>query len=381
MRVIISAGGTGGHIYPAIAVADEIKARVPDADILFIGASDRMEMERVPKAGYPIKGLWISGLQRKLTLRNLLFPLKVVKSLSDAYRIIKTFKPDVVLGFGGFASGPTLYAANLMGLPTLIQEQNSYPGITNKLLAKKVDKVCVAYDEMNRWFAPEKLTLTGNPVREGIGTATLNPQEAIGSFGLSQNKKTVLIFGGSLGAKSLNEAVFAGLETIKQRTDINIIWQVGKLYFDQYASSEAADLRHVTILPFIEEMDAAYAAADVIVGRAGALTLSELAIVGKPAILVPSPNVSEDHQTKNAMAIVKVGGAILVKDNEANANLIPTIYQLIDDDQKQVQLGNAIKALGKPNATKQITDLVMDLVQISQASELPNLSVQSTHHG
>ena len=381
MRVIISAGGTGGHIYPAIAVADEIKARVPDADILFIGASDRMEMERVPKAGYPIKGLWISGLQRKLTLRNMLFPFKVVKSLSDAYRMIKLFKPDVVLGFGGFASGPTLYAANLMGLPTLIQEQNSYPGITNKLLAKKVDKVCVAYDDMDRWFAPEKLNLTGNPVREGIGTTTRIPQEAIGSFGLSQNKKTVLIFGGSLGAKSLNEAVFAGLNTIKQRTDINIIWQVGKLYFDHYASSEAAHLPHVKILPFIEEMDAAYVAADVIVGRAGALTLSELAIVGKPAILVPSPNVAEDHQTKNAMALVKVGGALLVQDKDARAHLVPTIYQLVDNTQQQVQLGNAIKTLGRPNATKEITDLVMDLVQANKGSQYANLSIQSIQHG
>lgn len=363
MRVIISGGGTGGHIFPAIAIANALKAENKNTEILFVGAKGKMEMERVPKAGYEIKGLWISGFQRKLTLKNILFPVKLLVSLAKAMRIVSSFKPDVVIGVGGYASGPTLQVANMKGIPTLIQEQNSYPGITNRLLASKVNKVCVAYDQMDRWFASHKVVFTGNPVRKDILQIKTKKTDAIGSFGLSQNKKTVLIFGGSLGARSLNDAIAAAEDLITKRTDVNLIWQVGKLYIEEFAKSSVAQLSHVRVLPFIEDMTLAYAAADVIVCRAGALTISELEIVSKPAILVPSPNVAEDHQTKNAMALVKRGAASMVKDKEAKENLGTEMYALIDNEAQQKALHNEIKKMGKPHATKEIVAEVLALVK------------------
>jgi UDP-N-acetylglucosamine--N-acetylmuramyl-(pentapeptide) pyrophosphoryl-undecaprenol N-acetylglucosamine transferase len=363
MRVIISGGGTGGHIFPAIAIANGIKEKEKDARILFVGAKGKMEMERVPKAGYEIKGLWISGFQRKLTLKNMLFPIKLLTSLWKASNIVSTFKPDVVIGVGGYASGPTLQVANMKGIPTLIQEQNSYPGITNRLLASKVSRVCVAYLGMDRWFAKDKIVFTGNPIRKDILQITTKKEDALGSFGWSQNKKTVLIFGGSLGARSLNNAIANAKDLIEKRTDVQLIWQVGKLYIDEFSQMEVAHLPHVKVLPFIEDMNMAYAAADIIVSRAGALTISELEIVGKPAILVPSPNVAEDHQRKNAMALVNEGAALMVEDARAFEDLGQRMYELVDDSSKQEALKSEIKKMAKPNATEQIVQEVLSLIK------------------
>jgi len=363
MKIIISGGGTGGHVFPAIAIANALKEKEPNVDILFVGAQGKLEMEKVPKAGYPIKGLWISGFHRKLTLRNLMFPIKLISSLWKARSIIKNFKPDAVVGVGGYASGPTLQIAAGRGIPTLIQEQNSYPGVTNKLLAKKASKICVAYDGMDRFFPPEKLVFTGNPVRQDIWNMLSARNEAIKHFKFNNSKKIIICVGGSLGARTLNEAMRNSHELLSQHSDIEILWQAGKLYIEEFKTSATAQLENVKITAFIDRMDLAYAMADAVIGRAGALTVSELCIVSKPAILVPSPNVSEDHQTANAMALVNKNAAIMVKDKEASAKLIPTMIELLNDEAKCKTLSENIYELAKPNAAEQIANEVMKLVE------------------
>lgn len=362
LKMIISGGGTGGHIFPAIAIANAIKGKYPDADILFVGAKGKMEMEKIPKAGYPIEGLWISGFQRKLTLQNLLFPIKLVSSMLKARQIIHRFKPDVVVGVGGFASGPLLEMATRMGIPALIQEQNSYAGATNRILAQKVQKICVAYDNMERYFPKEKVVLTGNPVRSDLVNVGASREEALQYFGLDANKKTLVIFGGSLGARTLNQAMAASTEWLQKRVDIQVLWQCGSLYFEEYQNCQTAKLPNVKIQAFIDRMDLAYKMADAAIARAGALTVSELCLVGIPTILVPSPNVAEDHQTKNAMALVEKDAAILLKDSDAQAQMIPKALELLDNESLRQKLSANIKQLAKPNASEEIADEVLKLI-------------------
>lgn len=361
-KIIISGGGTGGHIFPAIAIANAIKKIEPKADILFVGAKDKMEMEKVPKAGYPIKGLWISGFHRKLTLRNLMFPFKLISSLIKAAWIVREFKPDVVVGVGGFASGPTLKMASLQGIPTLIQEQNSFPGVTNRLLAKSVSKVCASYEEVTRFFPKEKVMITGNPIREDIKNETVSKEEAKKHFGLDPHKKTIFVFGGSLGAMSINQAMRANAELLKANPQIQVLWQAGKLYIEEYSQSDTAKLPNVKISQFIDRMDLAYHMADVIIARAGALTISELCLVAKPAILIPSPNVSEDHQTKNAMALVEREAAIILKDKEAKEKIIQTALEVLENEMLQKKLATQIKSLAKLGAAHKIATEVLKLV-------------------
>ena len=362
MKIIISGGGTGGHIYPAIAIADELKKRNEANDILFVGAQDRMEMQRVPKAGYKIIGLWISGIQRKRSLKNLVVPIKLLVSLIKAGRIIISFRPDVVIGVGGYASGPTLRMAALFGKSTLIQEQNSYAGITNRLLAKHVDKVCVAYKRMERFFAKDKIVFTGNPIRSDLQSINMKKQDAKSFFDWGHNQKTLLMVGGSLGARTLNEAAKANYELIESRPDVLFIWQTGKLYFEELKNLPVAQLPNVRIMPFVERMDLAYALADVIIARAGALTISELGMIGKPAVLVPSPNVAEDHQMKNAMALVDANAAILVKDSDAVERLFTQVMNLLNDNEKQKILSKNVSMTAMPHATKLIVDEIEKLV-------------------
>lgn len=363
MRVLISGGGTGGHVYPAIALANAIKDKDPSAEILFVGAQGKLEMKKVPAAGYFIKGLWISGFQRKLSFRNLSFPFKLASSLYRGRKIIMDYKPDVVVGVGGYASGPILQVASMMKIPTLIQEQNSYPGITNKILAKKVNKICVAYDGMDRFFPSEKIIFTGNPVRRDLYDIQINREEAKASFGIDNDHKTVLIFGGSLGARRINESVEGAFDMIKRHSEINYIWQVGKMYFDEYSCGVVAALPNITVLPFIERMDYAYAAADAVVCRAGALTISEIALINKPAVLIPSPHVAEDHQTKNAMALVNNDAALMVPNAEAKEKMIPTILELLSDEKLQQYLVCNLKKMGRPDATSEIVEEIFKLVK------------------
>lgn len=358
VNILISGGGTGGHIYPAIAIANELKKRNPEANFLFVGAKDRMEMEKVPQAGYKIKGLWVSGLQRKLTLKNLLFPCKVISSLWKANAIIKDFKPDVVIGTGGFASGPTLQMANRKGIPTLVQEQNSFPGITNKMLSKKAKKICVAYDGLERFFPAEKIIKTGNPVRQDLLEVLQKRDEALKVFELSNQKKVLLILGGSLGARSVNKLLSKNVEWIVSK-NIQVLWQTGKFYYDEYKHFDK--LEGVKVMQFINTMDLAYAAADYIISRAGASSVSELCIVGKPVIFIPSPNVSEDHQTKNARAIVDKDAAILIKESELETFRV-VFESLISDENKQLELSKNIKKLALPKATEHIADEVEKLI-------------------
>ena len=357
-KFILSGGGTGGHIYPAIAIANELKLQFPDAEFLFVGAQDKMEMQKVPQAGYEIKGLWIAGLQRKLTLQNLMFPLKLATSLLESRRIIKQFKPNVVIGTGGFASGPLLQAAGAAGIPTVIQEQNSFPGITNKLLSKKANAICVAYENLERFFPKEKIVLTGNPVRQDLIDIESKRDEAIAFYGLDPNKKTLLVLGGSLGARRVNQLIEKELQNMLSQ-DVQIIWQCGKLYFEEYKKHNQ---QHVRVVDFIERMDFVYAAADVIISRAGASSVSELCIVGKPVIFIPSPNVAEDHQTKNAQAIVDAKGAILLKESELDSQFSIVFEALMKDQGKQKQLSDNIKKLAMPNATKVIVDQIKKLL-------------------
>lgn len=357
-KFILSGGGTGGHIYPAIAIANELKTQFPDAEFLFVGASDKMEMQKVPQAGYAIKGLWIAGLQRKLTLQNLMFPLKLVSSLITSRNIIKQFKPNVVIGTGGFASGPLLQAAGMAGIPTVIQEQNSFPGITNKLLSKKANAICVAYENLERFFPKEKMVLTGNPVRQDLIDIESKRQEAVAFYTLDPNKKTLLILGGSLGARRVNQLVEKELKNILA-LDIQVIWQCGKLYFEEYKKFNQPNVK---VIDFIERMDYVYAAADVIISRAGASSVSELCLVGKPVIFIPSPNVAEDHQTKNAQAIVDANGAILLKESELEGHFRTVFENLVKDQEKQKLLGINIKKLAKPAATKDIVAQIIKLL-------------------
>lgn len=358
-KFILSGGGTGGHIYPAIAIANELKSRFPDAEFLFVGAKDKMEMQKVPQAGYTIKGLWISGLQRRLTFDNALFPVKLLSSLFTSRTIIKQFKPDVVIGTGGFASGPLLQVAAIAGIPTVIQEQNSFPGITNKLLSKKANKICVAYENLERFFPKEKMILTGNPVRQDLIDIESKREEAIQFFKLDPNKKTVLVLGGSLGARRVNQLIEKELANMLSQ-NVQVIWQCGKLYLDDYKKYNSAN---VHVVAFIERMDLVYAAADIVLSRAGASSVSELCIVGKPVIFIPSPNVAEDHQTKNAQAIVNKKGALMLKESELDSQFGLVFEVLLKDQGKQNQLSENIKLLAMPEATKQIVDEIVKLIR------------------
>ena len=362
-RIIISGGGTGGHIFPAIAIADALKAIAPNVEIRFVGAKGKMEMEKVPKAGYPIEGLWISGFQRKLTLRNLSFPFKLISSLLKSGRIIRQFKPQVAVGVGGYASGPLLQIANNRNIPTLLQEQNSFPGITNRLLGSKADKVCVAYEGMERFFPSDKLMLTGNPVRAQLQELQAGKEESALHFGFDPKRPILFVFGGSLGAKSINEAMAANTELLKQRSEIQVLWQVGKLYEEEFGACETAQLPNVKAQAFIDGMDKAYAMADVIVARSGALTISELQFAGKPAIFIPSPNVAEDHQRKNAQALVTRDAALMIPDGAAKERIISDALDLIDDEEKRKQLSVNIKQMAQPNAAIRIAEEVLRLAK------------------
>ena len=355
-RFIISGGGTGGHIFPAIAIADELKRRLPDAEILFVGAKDRMEMQKVPQAGYPIEGLWISGLQRKLSWQNLLFPLKFISSLLKSRSIIKRFKPDAVIGTGGFASGAVVKVAGQMGIPTFIQEQNSYAGITNKMLAKNAHKICVAYNAMEQFFPKEKIVKTGNPIRDGLLNIGEYRSEGLSYFHLDSQQKTLLVLGGSLGARRINQLIEQQLPLFEQ-LGVQVLWQCGKLYYEEYKKYNSEQVR---VLAFIDRMELAYAAADVIISRAGASSVSELCVVGKPVIFIPSPNVAEDHQTKNARAIADKQAAILLRESELNEQFANTFGKLIADEAQQEALSAHIKALAQPNATKDIVNLILN---------------------
>jgi len=355
---MVSGGGTGGHIFPALAIADALKKRYPNAAIHFVGALGRMEMEKVPQHGYKITGLPISGLNRQQLVKNLSFPIKIVKSITICRFLLKDKKPDMVIGTGGFASGPLLWQAQLSGIPTLIQEQNSYPGITNKLLGKKAKAICVAYDKLERWFPAKNIIKTGNPIRESVLQPLPEQPAARAQFGLAADKPTILVLGGSLGARAINQAIHAQLPALLAN-DAQILWQCGKLYEKEYAPLSNSQ---ISVKPFVTDMNAAYAAADIIISRAGAGTLSELAVVGKPTIVVPSPNVAEDHQTHNARAYADKGAAILLP--ETNLGELATIAQrLLHNHDESIQLANNLKSLARPNATVSIVDQIERLLK------------------
>lgn len=361
-KIIISGGGTGGHIYPAVAIANELKAKDPSIEILFVGAEGKMEMEKVPKAGYKIIGLPIAGINRSNMLANIGLPFKLIRSLWKTYSVIKSFKPDVAIGVGGYASGPTLIMANFLKVPTLIQEQNSFAGVTNKNLAKKARKICVAYPGMERFFPAEKIVLTGNPVRKDILETASKREQALKHFGLSDDRKILLIIGGSQGARTINESVRAGLNDLISN-DLQIIWQTGKLFIEQAKSAvDALQTNRVYVSDFIYEMDLAYAAADLVVSRAGALSVSELCLAAKPSILVPFPAAAEDHQTQNALSLVNENAAWLVKDAEAREKLVDKAIELADNQQTMSELSKNIKTLGKPNAGREIAEEVLRLI-------------------
>lgn len=364
LHIIISGGGTGGHIFPALSIANAIKAIRPDAEILFVGAEGRMEMQRVPAAGYKIIGLPVAGFDRKNLLKNFSVIVKLIRSQMMARKIIKDFNPHVAVGVGGYASGPTLKMAGAMGIPTLIQEQNSYAGVTNKLLAAKAEKICVAYPGMERFFDKNKIIMTGNPVRQGLLDCKMSKEEAIKSFGLDPNKKTILIVGGSLGARTLNNCVMHAMDDIKQ-SGVQFIWQTGKFYIEEarkcYSNAGSPEMLHTT--DFISDMNAAYTAADLVVSRAGAGSISEFCLLGKPVILVPSPNVAEDHQTKNAMVLVDKDAAIYIKDSEAEEKLIKTAIELAGDEAKLEALSTNIKKLAFHNSADIIAQEVCKLAE------------------
>ncbi|MRT16649.1 undecaprenyldiphospho-muramoylpentapeptide beta-N-acetylglucosaminyltransferase [Vitellibacter sp. q18] len=357
-KFIISGGGTGGHIYPAIAIANELKTRFPDAEFLFVGAKDRMEMEKVPQAGYKIIGLWISGLQRSLSLQNLAFPLKLVSSLRKSKAILRNFKPDVAIGTGGYASAPLLRMASLQKIPCLIQEQNSHAGITNKWLSAKVQKICVAYQDMDKFFPSEKIIVTGNPVRQDLLDIGSKRDEAIAFFQLREERKTLLVLGGSLGARSINQLVERSLQFFEAQ-QLQVLWQCGKYYEEIYKDKASAN---VQVHAFINRMDLAYAAADFIISRAGALSVSELCLVGKPVIFIPSPNVAEDHQSKNARAISEKNAAILIMESDLESNFEREFSKLVTSEEMQTSLSKNIKELAKPNATKDIVEEIEKLM-------------------
>ena len=355
-RVIISGGGTGGHIFPALAIAKALEKKVSNIEILFVGATGKMEMSKIQAEGYKIKGLWISGLQRRITIKNLYFPFKVISSLLKARRIIKKFKPDIAIGTGGYASGPLLYVAAKKNIPTLVQEQNSYPGITNKVLSKVVDKVCVAYDNMEQFFPKNKIIFTGNPIRQDVLEFASKKQLGISHFNLEENKKTVLVIGGSLGARTINEAIDENISFFVEN-NLNLIWQTGISYQKKAEKSvKEKAVKGINAYTFIKEMDKAYGVADIIISRAGAIAISELCCIAKPTILIPSPNVSEDHQTKNAQAVVNKKAALLVKDNEAGSKLVNCLRELYDDTVMQKELIRNIKNLAVMDAADKIAN-------------------------
>lgn len=362
-HILISGGGTGGHIFPAVAIADGLKERLPEAEILFVGAKGRMEMKRVPEAGYPIEGLWISGIQRSLSTKNLAFPFKLISSLFRARHIVKRFKPDLAIGVGGYASGPLLWAATRAGVPSLIQEQNSYPGITNRLLANKVQSICVAFEGMEKWFPAGKTILTGNPLRPKAIDITGKHEEALAFFGLEGDKPVVLITGGSQGARSINNAILAGLEMLTG-SGIQLIWQCGDNFYT--IAKEAITKRNypnLHLTPFISRMDLAYAAADLVVARAGAMTVAELAATAKPAILVPLPTAAEDHQTSNARKLEEAGAAMLQPDNTANKQLISAIITLANDAEKRKTMSLNVSRFARIDATQRIVDEALKLMK------------------
>lgn len=374
-RIIISGGGTGGHIFPAISIANAIKELCPEAEILFVGAEGRMEMQRVPDAGYKIIGLPVAGFDRKNLLKNIPVLYKLAKSLWMTRKILKDFKPQVAVGVGGFASGPTLKAASKMGIPILIQEQNSFAGVTNKLLAKSADKICVAYEGMDNFFPADRIILTGNPVRQNLLTHQSNHDEAVQNFGFDKTKKIILIVGGSLGARTINDTMKAAIDIVKENKDIQFIWQTGKIYIeevkqfikektgDEVTDHHVASIPNLFITEFIKNMDDAYAAADLVISRAGAGSISEFCLLRKPVILVPSPNVAEDHQTKNALALVSKDAALYVKDSEAVHNLMPVALDTVRDDKKLKSLSENIATLALPDSANIIAKEVLKLIK------------------
>lgn len=364
-RLIISGGGTGGHIFPALAIANEFRDRYPDAEILFVGAQGKMEMTRVPEAGYKIIGLWISGLQRKLTLSNLSFPFKLISSYFKAGNIIRRFKPHAVIGTGGYASGPIMLASTKSKIPSLIQEQNSYAGLTNKQLGNKVQRICVAYPGMENYFPKEKVMFTGNPVRKDINNLDSKKDKALDHFAFSRNERTLLVLGGSLGARTINESILSGIDKLID-AQVQVIWQTGKMYYESVkAQVQDKDLRKIRIHDFLKQMDLAYAASDVVISRAGALAISELCLAKRPCILVPSPNVAEDHQTKNAMSLVNEGAAIMIKDVEAKETLVSESLKLLYDENQCIKLKESISRLAKPHATEEIVNEIEKLIGIT----------------
>jgi UDP-N-acetylglucosamine--N-acetylmuramyl-(pentapeptide) pyrophosphoryl-undecaprenol N-acetylglucosamine transferase len=360
-KIIISGGGTGGHIFPAISIADAIKKANPNAEILFVGAKGRMEMERVPLAGYAIASLPVAGFIRKLTFKNFIVLHKLLKSICLAKKIVRLFEPDVVIGVGGYASFPALHAAAAKKIPILIQEQNSFPGKSNLHLAKHATKICVAYPEMEKYFPKEKIVLTGNPVRKEL-TDNVNKNEAYQEFELNPNKKTILAIGGSLGAGSINKGIQANLNMLKN-SNIQMVWQTGKIYYDEIIKSiDIESFPNLKIMPFIQRMDFAYSVADIVISRAGASSISELSVTAKPAILVPSPNVAEDHQKKNAMALVKQNAAILISDSDTSEKLLPEAIETVQNNEKLEALSNNIKKMAKYHAADEIAEIAIKLI-------------------
>ena len=374
-RIIISGGGTGGHIFPAVSIANAIKVLCPEADILFVGAEGRMEMQRVPDAGYPIVGLPVAGFDRKHLWKNVSVLIKLLRSQWKARKIIREFNPQVAVGVGGYASGPVLKVAGMMGIPTLIQEQNSYAGVTNKLLAKKACTICVAYEGMERFFPKEKIVLTGNPVRQNLLTDSVSREEAVDYFHLDPKKRTILVLGGSLGARTINQTLQAAIAIMQEHTEVQWIWQTGKIYIEQVKQSIAETtgemvmgtrvgaLPNLYVTDFIKDMSKAYAAADLVISRAGAGSISEFCLLHKPVILVPSPNVAEDHQTKNALALVNTGAALYVKDAEAPQKLVSTALEAIVNEEELQKLSAQIAKLALPDSANTIARYVMDLIK------------------
>lgn len=369
-KILISGGGTGGHIFPALAIAGEIKRRYPNADILFVGADNRMEMEKVPAAGYRIIGLPVSGFDRKNLFNNIKVLLRLFKSLRMAKNILKEFQPQIAIGVGGYASGPMLKAAQKKGIPTLIQEQNSYAGVTNKMLANNAHAICVAYDGMERFFPAQKIVLTGNPVRSNLLQCTLSQKDAKAHYGLDPKKRTVLIIGGSLGARTINNSISAGLECISNEQNLQFIWQTGKFYDEACKKAlEQSPANNVKQMAFVNDMDIAYRAADLVVSRAGASSISELQLLGKPCILVPSPNVAEDHQTKNALALVNQDAAIMVTDAQSQEQLVSTILSTINDCDKLNSLASNVSKMALNNAAEHIVDKVFEIIDKNSSSK------------
>lgn len=358
-RFILTGGGTGGHIYPAIAIANELRRRFPDAEFLFVGAKDRMEMEKVPEAGYRIEGLWITGLQRKLTLKNLMFPIKLISSLMKANNIVSKFKPHAVIGTGGFASGPLLKMATAKGIPCLLQEQNSFAGITNKLLKDKVKKICVAYDGMDKFFPKNKIVKTGNPVRSDLVELSVTKKDALEFFGLQSDKKTLLVLGGSLGSKRINELVADHLAYFKD-LGLQVLWQCGKGYYELHKTNDTADVK---VHAFLNDMDKAYVAADFIISRAGAGAVSELCLVGKPIFFIPSPVVAEDHQTKNALFLVGHNAAVMIRERDLDEQFRTAFESVYNSPKRQAELSKNSKALALPNATADICDEIEKILR------------------